>query len=156
MIHEPVFCREEAGEGCNLRKSLSQMPAGESGNFFAAFLHLLPVLLLFFCLHQRSKQQKDAEGCNLRKSLSQMPAGESGNFFAAFLHLLPVLLLFFCLHQRSKQQKDAFAQTFLRPAVAKLLPGVRVAAFDVLVVDAVVAGNDVVCIEYTAHLVVHL
>ena len=62
----------------------------------------------------------------------------------------------FCLHQRSKQQKDAFAQTFLRPAVAKLLPGVRVAAFDVLVVDAVVAGNDVVCIEYTAHLVVHL
>lgn len=107
-IHDPVFCREEAGEGCNLRKSLSQMPAGESGNFFAAFLHLLPVLL------------------------------------------------FFCLHQRSKQQKDAFAQTFLRPAVAKLLPGVRVAAFDVLVVDAVVAGNDVVCIEYTAHLVVHL
>lgn len=109
LIHEPVFCREERE-----RAAIYESP----------------------CL--------------------QMPAGESGNFFAAFLHLLPVLLLFFCLHQRSKQQKDAFAQTFLRPAVAKLLPGVRVAAFDVLVVDAVVAGNDVVCIEYTAHLVVHL
>lgn len=30
-IHDPVFCREEAGEGCNLRKSLLQMPAGENG-----------------------------------------------------------------------------------------------------------------------------
>lgn len=66
---------------------------------------------------------------------------------------LPVLLV---LHQRSKQQKDALAQTFFCPTAAKLLPGVRVAAFDVLVVDAVVAGNGVVCIKYAAHLVIHL
>ena len=31
LIHDPVFCREEAGKGCNLRKSLLQMPAGENG-----------------------------------------------------------------------------------------------------------------------------
>ena len=61
MIHDPVFCREEAGEGYNLRKSLSQMPAGESGNFFAAFLHLLPVLLLFFVY---------ISGANSKKMLS--------------------------------------------------------------------------------------
>ena len=60
-IHDPVFCREEAGEGCNLRKSLSQMPAGESRNFFAAFLHLLPVLLLFFVY---------ISGANSKKMLS--------------------------------------------------------------------------------------
>ena len=66
---------------------------------------------------------------------------------------LPVLLV---LHQRSKQQKDALAQTFFCPAAAKLLPGVRVAAFDVLVIDVVVAGNGVVCIKYASHLVIHL